>query len=787
MLLFVKKELFLLQGLLLMLFGQILLGQTDFSDKWEDFYSYNNVKDFIKINHIIYAIADNAAFVYNIEMEEINKISSVHGLSGKETTSIFYSENTKKFIIGYQSGLIEVIDERGKITIANDIERLDITGQKQINHISEFENNLYLSTPFGIVQYDIKNLNFGDTYYIGDNSSAVFVNQTVIIDEIIYAATENGIYTADLRNPNLIDFNNWYHSQNGNFKAITAFNTKVYTARDKVLYEVSDSNLQPIRSFSQTVIDLKDTSAYLTVSTLNKAIVLNSSLNQIFVANPKNNYNFSLHTAFAEEEQVYMATTAFGILQTDFSSSPYKEIHPVGPTSNQVFSITAQNNNLWVVYGGYNVSFVPMGKHFGFSHFNSNLEEKEQWVNIKYNGNYPAKDLVHVTIDPTMENKAYISSFAQSDVPPFKDAGGMLVVENNEITTFLNDTNSGLEDLAPNNPNYKSIRINGTSFDNQSNLWVTNSLVPDGLKKMNTNGAWTSFDLSSIMINLNQGELTELEIDRAGSVWIGSRRNGVLVFNETGNRKKALITEVTKGSLPDVFVQTLAIDRNNRIWIGTQKGLVVFSDAEGIFDASIYDAAPVIIEDDGVPKKLLGEQPINSIAIDGAENKWFGTDTGGVLGTTPSGEETLFNFNKDNSPLPSNRILKIRVDNSNGKVFFATDKGIVAFNNNVAPFGDELGEVYAYPNPVKKEHEFVTIDGRNGTHLPRGTNVKILDTAGRLVHETNVEIGQEIKGGKVIWDKTNLAGRKVASGVYIVLLTSPDKSETSSTKIAIIN
>jgi hypothetical protein len=281
--------------------------------------------------------------------------------------------------------------------------------------------------------------------------------------------------------------------------------------------------------------------------------------------------------------------------------------------------------------------------------------------------------------------------------------------------------------------------------------------------------------------------LTELHIDRSGSIWSGTRRNGALVFNESGNRERALITEATKGSLPDLNVRTMAVDRNNRIWIGTQKGLVVFNNAEGLFEASIYDAAPVIIEDDGIPKKLLGEQPINSIAIDGAENKWFGTDTGGILGTTPSGDETLFNFNKDNSPLPSNRILKVKVDNSTGKVFFATDKGIVAFNNNVAPFGEELGEVYAYPNPVKKNHEFVTIDGRNGTHLPRGTNVKILDTAGRLVHETNVETGQEIKGGKVIWNKTNLAGRKVASGVYIVLLTSPDKSETSSTKIAIIN
>ena len=112
---------------------------------------------------------------------------------------------------------------------------------------------------------------------------------------------------------------------------------------------------------------------------------------------------------------------------------------------------------------------------------------------------------------------------------------------------------------------------------------------------------------------------------------------------------------------------------------------------------------------------------------------------------------------------------------------------MVAFNSGVAPFGESLGEVYAYPNPVRKNHEFVTIDGRNGTNLPKGTNVKILDAAGRLVYETNVDIGQEVKGGKVIWNKTNLRGRKVASGVYIVLLTLPDRSETSKTKIAVIN
>src|SRR5210317_1922512 len=128
--LFLKKDFIIL--LLFCVGLQSLFSQTDFSGSWEDFFSYNNVKDFLVIENRVYAIADNAAFIYDIESGDTDKISSVHGLSGKETTSLHYSESTNRFVIGYQSGLIEIIDPQGKITIANDIERLDITGQKQI-------------------------------------------------------------------------------------------------------------------------------------------------------------------------------------------------------------------------------------------------------------------------------------------------------------------------------------------------------------------------------------------------------------------------------------------------------------------------------------------------------------------------------------------------------------------------------------------------------------------------------------------------------------------------------
>ena len=53
----------------------------------------------------------------------------------------------------------------------------------------------------------------------------------------------------------------------------------------------------------------------------------------------------------------------------------------------------------------------------------------------------------------------------------------MIIIENNEITTRWNHLNSGLEKLVISNPNYVSIRINGSQFDNLGNLWIANGWV----------------------------------------------------------------------------------------------------------------------------------------------------------------------------------------------------------------------------------------------------------------------------------------------------------------------
>jgi len=436
-----------------------------------------------------------------------------------------------------------------------------------------------------------------------------------------------------------------------------------------------------------------------------------------------------------------------------------------------------------VVYGGYDATYTPIQNRKGFSHFNG-----ENWINTNFNSEYPVIDLNYISIDPNAENRVYISSFGDTGSINNVSTGGLLVVENDEIKTFYNHLNSNLEDIVPDLPKRVTIRVSGTVFDTSGNLWIANIGGDKELKKLSTTGLWSGFDLRSIETNSDLG-LSEIAIDRSNTIWIGTRRNGVYVFNENGSRKKALIATANLGNLPDVNVKSIAIDASSRVWIGTISGLVMYSNASGIFTDNTPNANEVVINGDenGFGERLLGDQTVNSIVVDGADNKWFGTDNGGVIYTNPNGQTTLANFSMDNSPLPSNKIIKIAVDDSTGKVYFATNKGIVVYNSKVAPFGDVLGEIYAYPNPALKNHETVTIDGRNGTHLPKGTNVKIVDVAGNLVYESNVVEGEQLQGGKVVWNKKNLRGNKVASGIYIVLLSNDDATETAVTKIAIVN
>jgi hypothetical protein len=184
----------------------------------------------------------------------------------------------------------------------------------------------------------------------------------------------------------------------------------------------------------------------------------------------------------------------------------------------------------------------------------------------------------------------------------------------------------------------------------------------------------------------------------------------------------------------------------------------------------------IIILEDNLAQELMYEQFITDIVVDGANNKWIGTADSGVFLVSPNGQETKYHFTETNSPLPSNVINDIDINNATGEVFIATSKGMVSFKGTATSANEDLNNVFVYPNPVRPEYEgTVKISG-----LIDKATVKITDIEGNLVHETTSE------GGTIEWDTTAFGKHKVASGVYMVFISAQDGIETKVKKIMII-
>jgi hypothetical protein len=760
-------------GLIVFLFSISIHAQTDYSDKWEDLYSYNYVANFSQTETKIVALTDNAFFVYDKASGENRKLSSINGMSGETTSTMYFDETTDKTVIGYENGLVEIIDKDYTITTKPDVLIFEIVGSKRINHITANASTLYISLPFGIVTLDINTNEFGDTYFIGNNSSEVAVNKIEIANNTIYAATENGLYMASLNEEFLVDSNNWTHLFSNNFSNIKFFDNRVFLTEGTTLYELIGTSLNLVNNQSLPILDVTASNNYLTVTTDTRVLIYDKNLTLYTqsIVETTDEFKYQANTAQVYGDKLFIGTKNYGVLQSNLASiKEFTEIHPAGPISNSIYSFSKLDKDLWIVYGGHDDQFHALNLNKGISHFNGT-----DWVTIPYGPDgITMGNLSFVSIDPFHENRVYVSSYLY----------GMTVIENDEVVMNWDDTNSALE----RGIGWEVLLIGSTVFDQEGNLWISNMNTPKELKKYSASGEWSSYDLTE----LRDGAFgtKDLIFDKNNNLWMGNVKSGAWALSPGITKKFALKDNPLKGNLPHLDVRALAADSNNTIWIGTRDGLVTFNASPSFFEQATYQAKPVVIasgEDDGFGVALLGEQRINAICVDGAENKWFGTETGGILYTNPSGRETFLHFDKSNSPLPSNRILRIIFDDSSGKVYFATNKGMVAYDSNIVNYGEHLEEVYAYPNPVRKNNDFVTIDGRNGTHIPNGTNVKIIDAAGRLVYETNVVSGQEQFGGKIVWNKTNLAGHKVASGVYVAILSFDSAKENTMIKIAIIN
>ena len=762
--------------------------ETSIYSNWNTYFSYNLISSIDNGESVIYFASYNSIFSYDTSSNQIEKFDTLNELSGDEISAFYYSEINNNIVIGYSSGFLQIIDLNSNsiINIYDILNKPTIPpNKKTINDFFQSGDQLLISTGYGVSIYNLNGYEFGDTYYIGDFATQINVTSTVIHENFIYASSPDlGILRANI-NSNLIDFNNWQTIYFGDIQELLYDGENIFFYTDNSIMRINDEEITSILTLENQIININSSDSKFIIITVEKCLIYNDQLTQLVYEIDSETYSSGFNEGIIKDNYIYIATNEKGVLIINNNSGDFSYLKPDGPLENDIFSVETLNNKTWVSYGNYTEYFNPYPLKFsGLSNYDENLNS---WFNISKDSiPESAVNLNNISINPFNNDNVFISSFE----------GGILEIEDLNIIEFYDNNNSGLESLSINDPLYESVRISDLEFDQNGVLWILNSRIDSPLKSFNLdNNSWNSYDFTEIINDGFQDELgfNDIEIDDYGNKWIAGLRSGLIGFNnESGTNQLRKVFSQDQSNMPSSYVKSIAVDNNNHIWIGTIQGLRVLYNTSNFFDTSVVTTQQIVILEDGIPRELLEQQYISDIEVDGANNKWVATIGSGVFYFSPNGQQTIHHFTKENSPLPSNNINDISINYSNGKVYFATDNGLVSYNTGSTSSSENFSNTYVYPNPVRPEFntefEKVKITG-----LTQNVNIKITDIEGNLVAEAQSNINSryrnfnlEIDGGTAFWNGKNLRNRLVSSGVYIIMLSDLDSYETKVLKLMIV-
>jgi len=778
---------FLLGIISLSLWSQVAMG------KWRTHFAYNSVSQIAQSDTKIYAVSEGALFSIDKQDGGLEFYSKLSGLNGANISRIEYDITNKQLLIIYTNGNIDVLGEGG-VTNIPDLYNKQMSASKDINQIQFYQNYAYLSCNFGIIVLNLQKKEVADTYYIGPNASEVRVLNTTIHKGTIYALTASTIFNASITEPHLVNYEFWSTTNglpgSGDFQSINSFNGFLFLLRGGKLYKQEIDN-----TWSPFVSDLTVTNFNVSNGSMN--IFASNSVylvdNQLTVKTVPDIGILSDAEYDAKANTYWFAANSLGVIsynQTGTNLPTLNYYKPAGPAVNIPWSMTFAGKKLFVVPGGrwsaqYNREGDVMIYENGVW---SNIYAKTI-ADITGQAVTDVTDFMNVAVDPIDDKHFFVSSHGT----------GLYEFKNNEFFKWYNHTNSTLESVLTDSYfNYMHYtRLDGAIYDNQGNLLIANSGAAKGIKVLSSNGDWNQLYYSGVSSRPTIGQIL-ISNQNPNQKWVLSVRSvpGICVYDDNGtvlDQSDDKTTFISSFIYPETdknnhtvnvafnpsSVLSIAQDKNGVIWVGTDSGPYQFSNLSKVFDSD-YTCSRVKIpryDSTGLADYLLANEKIKSIAIDGANRKWLGTETSGVYLMSENGQQTIQHFTVSNSPLLSNDILSIAINSVTGEVFFGTGQGIVSYQSDASEAGSTFGDVYAYPNPVRQGYTgVITITG-----LVANTQVKITDLNGNLVCQT-------ISNGSIAtWDGKDAHGRKVNTGVYMAICANTDGTQSAITKILIIN
>ncbi len=743
---------------------------------WRDHFSYIQATSIIKAGNKFFCSTPYSLFYYNIADNSVEKLSITNGLSDVGVSAIQYNSEKELLLVAYENANLDLIIGNS-VSNLQDIKNKQIQGNKKIYQIV-FQNNLaYLACGFGIVVVNTDKKEILDTYYIGPNASSMEVYSVAFDQNNIYAATESGIYYADKNSQNLANFEEWQKINNiafpnGKYTSILEFNNSMFacyydnSANKSIIYKLQDNQWLDFYADNKTITKLNSSNNRLFLIEEKAIIIFNSSLTE---ERRITEYGFAgaepFDALYDNDNKLYIADRYYGMVINP-SGNSFNSIHPNGPFNNNVVDIDIQNSKLWLAGGGRSSFWGNLGNYGQAYSFID-----EFWNStILWNSN--ARDFVKILVNPHNTSQFYAAAWG----------AGLFEFSDAQMTKNYNEQNSSLQSIIPGDD---YIRIGGIALDESQNLYMTNGGVSAPISVKTIDGNWFSFNYGQIS---GYERIGDIIISQNGDKWVQlAGGGGLFAFNDQNtpsdmnddqSRRFSLFDET--GQVVTNEVLSLASDKDNVVWIGTDQGVFTYYNPQNVFEGTNFYVDRIKVVDnslDTVVQYLLAKEKISCIAIDGANRKWFGTESSGAFLMSADCQTEIFHFTNTNSKLISNQILSIGIDGKSGEVYFGTDKGLVSFKGTATEGNDSYSEAYVYPNPVRENYSGqITVTG-----LASNVSVKITDISGQIVYET------KSFGGQAIWNGNNFEGKRVNTGVYLIFCSDENGEKTKVLKLLIIN
>lgn len=759
------------------LFSNLIISAQIAMGSWRTHISYINTSQVTQSKNKVYSISAGALFSIHKNDYTIETYSKTYGLNDNNIHLIKYSELDNVLFIAYKNSNIDLLTDDGTIVNINDLYRKSMSGSKIINDICFTKNTAYFACDFGIVVFDIKKKEFVETYIIGDNGDITKVLDVEINGDSIYALTTNNILNASLSS-NLLNYQNWNkivtpNSSIDNIDMIIENNIIYLLKKNNILYQYQNNNWETYKtsvkniSNDNGIIFINDVNNKLSTITSNKTEeIADNALDGI--------YDNTQNTIW------YIADGV--VYYYNLNNNERNVFIPNGPFSNTHWRLKYSNGRIFSIPGGrWAVNYYTPGS--------LSIYENGIWNNFSnqyFLNQTPTStrcyDLVDIAIDPNDKTHYWVASYGL----------GIYEFRNDQIYKFHHCDNSGLVSIFPNGDKYNYTRTDGMTYDEKGNLWILNN-AGSLIKYIDPNGIYHEINHSiivetpqDIIINNKNQSQKIVFIPRLNS----NTTSQIFSFDDNGTLEN--INDDKTITLQKVYDQdnkeinfcgssnlrSIAQDKNGVLWIGTTEGIVLINDPSKMFSDNFKVYRIKIPRNDGtgLADYLLGTEEIKAIAVDGANRKWIGTATSGVYLVSEDGLETIHHFTSENSPLLSDAIQSIAINDNTGEVFIGTGSGLISYQSDAIEGGVKFKNVRAYPNPVRPEYTgIITITG-----LVADTRVTITDINGNLIYET------VSNGGVATWDGCNKIGERVATGVYFAHCISADGKQKHIAKILIV-